>query len=650
MNAFALLTRTPHAVWLDFLKDSADGFAVYVFIDDASYDVTEITALYPTITFVKIENDICVAAGYTKSSYTVCKDGPTSWDKALFYFGTEKRAVHEHVWFCEDDTFFYSFDVIRAMDTARPTTDVLIKCGGLATCKEDIARVPWHWAESSWWDRPLPWHWAFLCLCRMSTAVLEAICEFATTHGRLAFIECLIPTLAHAGGLSVNYPFQLTSIDVKKETSGFDSFNAYHPVKDVARHASIREYLASGPQHGRTDDRPQIRLHMLALPHTITSDEYSHCAFTGKVKRFAPMMRSVGDEVFHYGREGSETGASRDIEVLKRDEWNLLRLASYKGLHPDMSVADCEAALAAPASFIGDLGNLNTILYKVFNERLRPLLKQHYRSDITDIVCLPFGRTHDFALEGLNPVAVESGIGYPDSYRGYRVFESYAYLHHQLGNSKEGPQNYWFVVPNYFNSTSWPLCLSPKVDTVGFLGRLNSIKGCFEVASIAARMPHLRFVICGQGDPTPFLTEPNIFYKAPLHGDERGEYLGSLVACVAPSRFTEPFCGVAVEAQLCGTPVITTHCGAQTETVEQGVTGLLCHTLHDYVVGVTMATKGLFNRTYIRDRAVKLYDMYNVAREYDYVFKCINDVHNGRTGWTATSSNFEHLLAPHAST
>jgi hypothetical protein len=52
----------------------------------------------------------------------------------------------------------------------------------------------------------------------------------------------------------------------------------------------------------------QMRLHLPAIPHTITSPEFSHCAFTGKVLRFAPMMRSRGYEVIHYGVEGSGWG------------------------------------------------------------------------------------------------------------------------------------------------------------------------------------------------------------------------------------------------------------------------------------------------------------------------------------------------------
>ena len=104
-----------------------------------------------------------------------------------------------------------------------------------------------------------------------------------------------------------------------------------------------------------------MRLHIPAIPHTITSQLYSHCAFTGKVLRFAPMMRSRDYQVYHYGVEGSEIDT---IEILTKQEWQQLRLDSYQQLHPE---ADAEAALADERHFVGDLANTATPLYKEFN-------------------------------------------------------------------------------------------------------------------------------------------------------------------------------------------------------------------------------------------------------------------------------------------
>jgi len=382
---------------------------------------------------------------------------------------------------------------------------------------------------------------------------------------------------------------------------------------------------------------PKIRLHIPGIPHTITRGEFSHCAFTGKVLRFAPMMRARGFEVFHYGVETSESGADNEVQLLTKEEWSDLRVRSYMELKK-MTREDAEKVLGDPSSFVGELANWDTVLYKVFNERLAAALRVHYRSTATDIFCMPLWKYH--AIDRLTMLVVEHGIGYPNSASNYRIFESYAWMHAHL--EKGNGQNYWFVVPNYFDSRDWPLSLAPTVNTVGFLGRIYDGKGCGEIVEMARRFPSVRFILCGQGDPSRYLVEPNIVYKPPIHGSERAEYLGSLVACVAPTWFVEPFCGVAVEAQLCGTPVITKDYGAQTETVEQFKTGLRCHTLADYCVGIQMAINGKFDRAYIRERAVRLYDMDAVGRQFEYAFKSILDVHNGSNGWYSKTS---HLSA-----
>lgn len=353
------------------------------------------------------------------------------------------------------------------------------------------------------------------------------------------------------------------------------------------------------------------------------------------------MMRAKGFEVYHYGIETSDSGATKQIDLMTKEEWMELRIKSYIFLNPAISEEEARVKLSDPTAFIGDLANWGTPLYAEFNRRLKAELPKHYRSKATDIVCLPFGETHDGAIDGMDVVSVESGIGYPNSAKAFRIFESYAWLHTALAKHTKQPEYYWFVVPNYFNPAEWPLSLSPKIDTVGFLGRICSVKGCTEVLETAKRMPHVRFVICGQGNPEPFLNAPNVEYKPPIHGEERATYLGSLVACMAPTNFVEPFCGVAVEAQLCGTPVLTSDFGAQTETVDNGVTGLRCHTLEDYCYGIRLAQAGKFDRAHIRERAVSLYGYDAVGSKYVYAFNCILDIFNGKNGWYSPTSHQE---------
>ena len=296
--------------------------------------------------------------------------------------------------------------------------------------------------------------------------------------------------------------------------------------------------------------------------------------------------------------------------------------------------------------FVGNLGNITTPLYKEFNRNLRPLIIDNYRSISSDIICLPFGQAHDEALKDLQMVCIESGIGYEGSYRDYRIFESYAILTSNNGFRfylKKQAKHYWFVIPNYYKLDEWKLNLNPVPHRVGFFGRICDIKGCGIIVEIAKRLPNVQFIFCGQGDPSKFLVCPNIVYKEPIEGLERSEFLGSLNILLAPTYYVEPFCGVNVEAQLCGTPVISNDCGAFTETIENLKTGILAHTLEDFCQGVRMGLEGYFDREYISSRASKLYGMKTIASKYDYAFRNIIDIHNGKNGWYSPISYLQTL-------
>jgi len=420
-----------------------------------------------------------------------------------------------------------------------------------------------------------------------------------------------------------------------KYNNGFyineNSFSLELPRQNYLQHQTCR--------FSESKDVTKIRLHLPAVPNTITRDEFSHCAFTTKVKQFPKMMQSMGFEVYHYGVETSQTEALKNIELLSLQEWEELRIKSIMYLDKSLTRTDAIKTISDKTQFIGKLANIQTPLFEKFNKRFRKKLQENYRSNATDIVCLPVGCAHKQALEGLNYVVVEIGIGHPNSFEKYRVFESYAWLNHTLGSEKIDPPNYWFVVPYSFDVDAFKaVSRYPQKPKIGFLGRITSDKGLFVITEVAKRFPDVEFVICGQGDPQPFLKHPNIKYKLPIHGTERSDFLGSLTAFISPTVYLEPFgCGL-VEAQLCGTPVITCDHGGMVETVENWKTGLRCHTLADYCYGIEMAINEEFDRNYIRERAVSQYNMNNAATKYKYIFNSVLDIHNGKGGWYSSDS------------
>ena len=104
------------------------------------------------------------------------------------------------------------------------------------------------------------------------------------------------------------------------------------------------------------------------------------------------------------------------------------------------------------------------------------------------------------------------------------------------------------------------------------------------------------------------------------------------MATLCPSRYYEPFCGVAVESMLCGTPVLSVSYGAFTETIEQGKTGYRCKTLGDWLEALHRVRDwGESERKYIAEYARGKYDMMVLAHEYDKTFQQLADL--GGKGW-----------------
>ena len=354
-----------------------------------------------------------------------------------------------------------------------------------------------------------------------------------------------------------------------------------------------------------------MKLHLLGIPHTCTTIEYSHCAFTGKVFRFSPMMRSVGYEVIHYGNGDHNPGANKHIQILSEVELENFKKELLNEKYDNKN------------EFIGDIGDVGNIIYKEFNKRLKEKLSNNLEED--DIICCPFGFGHEEAIKDFQNIKVETGIGYDESYLDFRIFETNSWYQYTAGKQNVNGGHYWFVIPNYFDVSEWDLKENPKHELV-YLGRICDIKGLVIITEIAKARPDLTVTICGQGDPTPYLVSPNIKYKEPIFGKERSDYLGNAIATIMPTIYNEPFGGVTIESHLCGTPVLGTSYGSFTETIEHRFNGYRCHTLGDFLAGIENIENGMLNRKLIREKAIEKYDMYNLAKKYDEVFQRLLDL------------------------
>jgi glycosyltransferase involved in cell wall biosynthesis len=339
-----------------------------------------------------------------------------------------------------------------------------------------------------------------------------------------------------------------------------------------------------------------LRFHLVSLPHTQTTLEFSACAFTEKVRKFAIMMMDRGHDVFLYSGEFNEAPCTEHACCISETE----RQAHVGGRH-----------------FIEASFNPNDEGWRIFNGRAVEEIRK--RAEPTDFICVIGGVANKPIADALpHMMTVEFGIGYGGTFAKYRVWESLAWMHTCYGAATGGNPNaadgQWFdaVIPGYFEVERFPFAID-KDDYYFFIGRLTDRKG-YQIAADVCQHLGKRLIVAGQGTP-PAYGE----YVGVVGPEERGKLMSKAQAVFVPTKYIEPFGNVAVEAQACGTPVITTPWGAMTETVIEGVTGFHCHTFGEFC-DATEKVKGL-NTFAIRQHAIRNYSLDVVGEKYERYFE-----------------------------
>lgn len=325
----------------------------------------------------------------------------------------------------------------------------------------------------------------------------------------------------------------------------------------------------------------------MSLPHTQITRAFSWCAYTEKVRKFATMMTRRGHTVYVYA------GCDSDAEC--------------EEVVPCAPLAPRTAEVGEPQWTADYFAPMNTRAIEAMRTRLKP----------RDFLCVIAGHLQQPIAEAFpEHQAVEFGVGYEGTFAKHRVFESYAWMHtvygHQQGAMSANGRFFDAVIPNYFEVEQFP-----AGDGDGgyllYIGRLIERKGV-AVAVDTSRRTGIPLVVAGQGEP-PDHGE----YVGVVGPERRAELMGGAIAQLTPTLYVEPFGGVAVEAQICGTPVITTDWGAFAETVEDGVSGFRCRTQAQFDAAALLA--GELPRAQIRERAIRLYSTETVAARYEQYFE-----------------------------
>lgn len=260
-----------------------------------------------------------------------------------------------------------------------------------------------------------------------------------------------------------------------------------------------------------------------------------------------------------------------------------------------------------------------------------------------DFILISGGGCQQAIAASMTPdvMVVEPFIGYYGTFAQFKVFESYTHMSVCMG--KQGLENkppaYDWVIPNYYHVADFPY--QPKKDDYFlYIGRMTKLKGV-EIAAQAAEAAGVPLLVAGQGvkkyKAGHIITDEfeikynKMTYLGVLGVKERATVMGKARGVFVPTQYLEPFGGVNVEAQLVGTPVITSDWAAFAETVEPGKTGFRCRTLKHYVDAVKLV--GSLDTKYIRDRAVSLWSTDRVKLMFEEYFDRLLDLWDKDKGW-----------------
>lgn len=362
------------------------------------------------------------------------------------------------------------------------------------------------------------------------------------------------------------------------------------------------------------------RFHLVSLPWTQTlTDEFSWCAYTSRVIRFAKMMTARGHEVIVYSGPDNDAVCTEHVEVITADEQ-----APILGTQDAPWNSDHPAWVAMNHRAIVEI-----------NKRAKP-------ADFLLLVCGPAQQVIANSLPQLT--AVEYGIGYHATSAQFRVFESAAWMHtlygKQQGTDWDG-RNGDVVIPNYYDPDDFHV--AEPGDYFLFIGRGIARKGVGIAAAVCEYLDQ-RLIIAG----ADLGGMPAYGEKVGIVGPERrSELMAGAIATFVPTLYGGPFEGVAVEAMMSGCPVITSDWGVFQETIGPE-DGWRCRTTPEYVdaaraalAEATYAEPGCAHTCEIRElrrqRAVDRFSLEAVGPQYERFFGRLMELWDPK-GWLA----FEH--------
>lgn len=304
-----------------------------------------------------------------------------------------------------------------------------------------------------------------------------------------------------------------------------------------------------------------MRIHLITpTPHRPVGPGWEPDAYCGKAWRLCKILTGLGHDVVFYGASDDHVDATH-VTVISADEragwfgehdWDVEVFNTFDPSHPS---------------------------WQTVNDRT--MFKLGHLLGPTDLIGLTMGTAQSPIKDAFpNHVVAEVGVGYEGVIPGtHRCYESHAWQHYIWGRAGV-TDGRWFdcVIPNSFDPADLEFS-ADKDPYLLYMGRMIPRKGLEVVAELAEQHT---VITAGPGDERI----PGALHVGVVKGAEKARLLARARAVFVPTCYIEPFGGVAVEAMLSGTPVITSPFGAFSETVADGISGYKCHTLDQFIRAV----------------------------------------------------------------
>ncbi len=378
-----------------------------------------------------------------------------------------------------------------------------------------------------------------------------------------------------------------------------------------------------------------FRFHLMSLPHSKTVKNWGPCAFTMLTYRFCQMMMDMGHEVYHYGTEDSNPTCTEHIDVLTE----AVQKQAYGNWDPYKQLW---------------IHSGKDLAYTTFRKNAIKELTR--RKEPGDILLISNGNwlreISDKAGQGI--ATVEPFVGYLGYFSKYKVFPSYAWMHHMYGKMSRQPntENFvtgnWYdaVIPHFFDPSDYTF-EEKKDDYFLYLGRLIERKGIHIAVDMCNRVG-AKLYVAGQPLYPDRLEEslkrvgasgPNVEYLGVLDEPGMDKWRSKARALIAPSLYMEPFGLIIPEALFSGTPVITTDWGAFAETVKHGEVGYRCRSMDDFIWAANNVDK--IDPRACREFAIANFSTKRIGKAYHEYFTKIHDLFG--KGWYTEHSDRDNL-------